>query len=194
MCQLWQGKNLSHDRIQHFNNCYLQSCDGCDADGPDNCLKCAEGYSLKNNFCVPDKTASGKEKGLMSTFFNLHWCGRGSNFAQFYFLWDILTFIGRWQHSHNTGTVPRLLLFCFLLTLSQARSLTSTTLVSSRTPAWWWPPASSCTRTGWWPAAWAPWWPPTSPSRSTTSPTTTSGTLSCHGSLISPKKLSFLLN
>ena len=35
----------------------LQSCDGCDADGPDNCLKCAEGYSLKNNFCVTDKTA-----------------------------------------------------------------------------------------------------------------------------------------
>ena len=41
------------------NDYDIQSCDGCDADGPDNCLKCAEGYSLKNNFCVTDKTASG---------------------------------------------------------------------------------------------------------------------------------------
>ena len=39
----------------------FQSCDGCDADGPDNCLKCAEGYSLRdNNFCVVDKTNTGK--------------------------------------------------------------------------------------------------------------------------------------
>merc|ERR1719166_20261 len=35
-----------------------KACDGCDADGPDNCLKCAEGYTLKNNFCVTDKTAN----------------------------------------------------------------------------------------------------------------------------------------
>ena len=47
------------------NDDVLQSCDGCDADGPDNCLKCAEGYTLKNNFCVTDKTASGKYKYLI---------------------------------------------------------------------------------------------------------------------------------
>ena len=39
-----------------------KACDGCDADGPDNCLKCAEGYKLKNKFCVADKAASGEEK------------------------------------------------------------------------------------------------------------------------------------
>ena len=43
------------------NDDVSQACDGCDADGPDNCLKCADGYTtLKNNFCVTDKTASGK--------------------------------------------------------------------------------------------------------------------------------------
>ena len=40
------------------NDDVSQACDGCDADGPDNCLKCAEGYTLKNNFCVTDKTAN----------------------------------------------------------------------------------------------------------------------------------------
>ena len=39
-----------------------KACDGCDADGPDNCLKCAEGYKLKNKVCVTDKAASGEEK------------------------------------------------------------------------------------------------------------------------------------
>ena len=41
-----------------------KACDGCDADGPDNCLKCAEGYKLKKNVCVADKAASGEEKML----------------------------------------------------------------------------------------------------------------------------------
>ena len=39
-----------------------KACDGCDADGPDNCLKCAEGFKIKNNVCVADKAASGEEE------------------------------------------------------------------------------------------------------------------------------------
>ena len=41
-----------------------KACDGCDADGPDNCLKCAEGYKLKKNVCVADKAASGRKESL----------------------------------------------------------------------------------------------------------------------------------
>lgn len=51
-----------------------------------------------------------------------------------------------------------------------------TTRGSSRTRASWSPPASSSTRTGWWPAGSGWWWPPTSPSLSTTWLTMTSGT------------------
>jgi len=46
-----------------------KACDGCDADGPDNCLKCAEGYSLKNKFCVADKPAQGKIFNIDNTRF-----------------------------------------------------------------------------------------------------------------------------
>ena len=57
----------------------FQSCDGCDADGPDNCLKCAEGYSLKdNNFCVVDKTNTGK---YHTTLLHLLSRGEGSRFG-----------------------------------------------------------------------------------------------------------------
>ena len=45
-----------------------KACDGCDADGPDNCLKCAEGFKLKNKFCVADKAASGEEKHLSQSY------------------------------------------------------------------------------------------------------------------------------
>ena len=57
----------------------FQSCDGCDADGPDNCLKCAEGYSLKdNNFCVVDKTNTGNYD---TTLLHLLSRGEGSRFG-----------------------------------------------------------------------------------------------------------------
>jgi len=46
-----------------------KACYGCDADGPDNCLKCAEGYKLKNNVCVADKAASGKIFNIDNTRF-----------------------------------------------------------------------------------------------------------------------------
>jgi len=46
-----------------------KACDGCDADGPDNCLRCASGYSLKNKFCVADKMASGKIFNIDNTRF-----------------------------------------------------------------------------------------------------------------------------
>ena len=61
----------------------FQSCDGCDADGPDNCLKCAEGYSLKdNNFCVVDKTNTGKYQRPHSSTCSLEVKGR-SRFGLF---------------------------------------------------------------------------------------------------------------
>jgi len=46
-----------------------KACDGCDADGPDNCLKCAEGFKIKNNVCVADKAASGKIFNIDNTRF-----------------------------------------------------------------------------------------------------------------------------
>ena len=48
-----------------------KACDGCDADGPDNCLKCAEGYKLKNKFCVADKAASGEEKYFSESYIRI---------------------------------------------------------------------------------------------------------------------------
>ncbi|XP_026323426.1 cysteine-rich with EGF-like domain protein 2 isoform X2 [Hyposmocoma kahamanoa] len=32
-----------------------KSCDGCHGDGPDMCTKCAKEFSLKGEFCVPDR-------------------------------------------------------------------------------------------------------------------------------------------
>jgi len=35
-----------------------RACAGCDSDGPDNCLECAEGFQRnKNNVCISDKSA-----------------------------------------------------------------------------------------------------------------------------------------
>ena len=40
---------------------FHQACDGCEADGPDNCLKCADGYTDKKGVCVAEKDPnSGK--------------------------------------------------------------------------------------------------------------------------------------
>merc|ERR1719369_1447846 len=39
-----------------------KSCDGCDSDGPDNCLACAEGFQLnKKKVCVTDKAAEDEK-------------------------------------------------------------------------------------------------------------------------------------
>eukprot|EP00088_Acartia_fossae_P052868 TRINITY_DN5993_c0_g1_i10.p1 TRINITY_DN5993_c0_g1~~TRINITY_DN5993_c0_g1_i10.p1 ORF type:complete len:316 (-),score=52.64 TRINITY_DN5993_c0_g1_i10:965-1912(-) len=38
-----------------------KACDGCDADGPDNCLKCADGYTDKKGVCVAEKDPNSEE-------------------------------------------------------------------------------------------------------------------------------------
>lgn len=29
-----------------------KSCNGCNGDGPDMCIKCADGHHMKENFCI----------------------------------------------------------------------------------------------------------------------------------------------
>ena len=77
------------------NDDVLQACDGCDADGPDNCLKCAEGYTLKNNFCVTDKTAN---QGKYPTDIRVV-----SSWFHFTYLFDL------WVKGHYSHTVALLM-------------------------------------------------------------------------------------
>jgi len=38
-----------------------KSCDGCDGDGPDNCLSCADGFKDKDGVCVKDKVQEDED-------------------------------------------------------------------------------------------------------------------------------------
>ena len=45
-----------------------KSCDGCNGDGPDSCLKCASGYHLEDRICVDSEMKSQELKFSLTRY------------------------------------------------------------------------------------------------------------------------------